>query len=301
MAKTRGDKGWHMTPNKLSRAGSSLSNIAYRVYGVIASYTPSHPSYTRIQQDSGLARSTVGVALRELSEFNIVRVIKKGNSGGLANDYCLNPPDQWNLPSTPIELVRESNQYDPRTTPSTNSELVQESAQADNRTAPSTINVLEVVRQSNSNNTNIIIPNKKTNTADGVLLNGGSDHLDTPTPSQDDTPTADAFDFEALYALFPKRGKEMKKSLGMQKCKAQIRNQEQYEKLKSAVLNYDQHVKEQKRKRSDFDSSFIKTWGHFMSKTYWVDWVNVNGHSEKKEIINPLREDTCKPNEESIL
>jgi hypothetical protein len=133
------------------------------------------------------------------------------------------------------------------------------------------------------------------------LVEGGSPYaLNTPT-SDIDTPPAHALDFEALYALFPKRGKDMKKALGMQKCKTQIRTQEHYEKLKSAILNYAQHIKEQRRKHSDYDPSFIKTWGHFMSKTYWIDWVSVNGHSEKKEIINPLREDTCKPSEESIL
>ena len=301
MGKARGEKGWHMTPNRLSRAGKVLSCAAYRVYGVIASFKPSHPSYTRIQKDSGIARASVSAAIRELSQYNILYIKKKGSSTGFANEYCINPPEKWTLPSSEDELVQNLNQFTEETTTSSDVELVQDVNQFNTRTRASSRAELELVQDLNSNNTNIIIPNKKTNTADGVLVNGGSAHLDTPTPTQDDTPTADAFDFEALYALFPKRGKDMKKSLGMQKCKAQIRNQEQYEKLKSAVLNYDQHVKEQKRKRSDFDNSFIKTWGHFMSKTYWVDWVSVNGHSEKKEIINPLREDTCKPNEESIL
>jgi hypothetical protein len=41
----------------------------------------------------------------------------------------------------------------------------------------------------------------------------------------------------------------MKKALGMQKCKTQIRTQEHYEKLKSAILNYAQHIKEPSRKQ----------------------------------------------------
>src|SRR3989344_5566912 len=119
------DKGWHMTPNKLSRAGSALSCIAYRVYGAIASYTPSHPSYTRIQQDTGLARASVSAGLRELNQYNILRVLKKGHTGGFANEYCINPPDQWTLPSSADELVQDLNQFNGHTTTSSNGELVQ--------------------------------------------------------------------------------------------------------------------------------------------------------------------------------
>jgi DNA-binding transcriptional regulator GbsR (MarR family) len=300
MATKKADKGWHMTPNKLARAGSSVSCSAYRVYGVIASYSPSHPSYSRIGQETGLSRSTVGLAIRELCQSNIIQVTRKGHTGGIANEYRLNSPDQWTLPSSIIELGRNSNQDDNRTTPSTEFELGQNSNQDDKQPTSSTIIEPDLVRLSASNNTNIIIPNKKTNTAKAD--SGGSNGHTPPTPTQADPPSNGVhFDFEALYKLFPKRGKDMKKSLGMQKCKAQIRTQEQYDKLKSAVIHYDEHIKSEKRKRFDFENSFIKTWGHFMSKTYWVDWIKPNGHSSDKEIIVCGKENTCSPKEDSIL
>lgn len=289
-----------MTPNKLSRAGSSLSCIAYRVFGAIASYTPSHPSYTRIQKDCGLARASVSSGLRELSQYNIIQIQKKGNSGGFANEYSINSPDQWSLPSSPDELVQDMNQFTEQTTSGSNGELVQGVNQFNLRTTPSSPPELEVVHGVNSNNTNIIIPNKKTKTAKAD--SGGSNGHTPPAPTQVDPPIeVGGFDFEALYQLFPKRGKDMKKSLGMQKCKAQIKTQEQYENLKSAVIHYDEHIKSEKRKRFDYDASFIKTWGHFMSKTYWVDWIKPNGHSSDKEIIVCGKENACSPKEDSIL
>lgn len=289
-----------MTPNKLSRAGSALSCIAYRVFGAIASYTPSHPSYTRIQKDSGLARASVSAGLRELNQYNIIHIKKKGNSGGFANEYCINSPDQWNIPSSADELVQDMNQFNGQTTPGSNGELVQGVNQFTKQTTPSSSAELEVVHQLNSNNTNIIIPNKKTKTAKAD--SGGSNGHTPTTPTQADPPSNGVhFDFEALYDLFPKRGKDMKKSLGMQKCKAQIKTQEQYEKLKSAVHNYDEHIKSEKRKRFDYDITFIKTWGHFMSKTYWVDYIEPNGQATDKEIIICGKEDPCRPKEDSIL
>ena len=270
MRKAKGDKGWHMTPNCLSRSGKDLSCIAYRVYGVIASYNPSHPSYTRIQEDSGLSRDSVRAGILELSQYNIISILKKGTAYGQTNEYFINAPDKWNQASPQSKLVDNTDQSAVSTTPSLPGELVDDVDWSADQTDPSTPGRPALVRKTDCNNTNIIIPNKKTNTAKAD--SGGSNGHTPTTPTQADPPSNGVhFDFEALYALFPKRGKDMKKSLGMQKCQAQIKTQEQYEKLKSAVLNYDEHIKSEKRKRFDYDITFIKTWGHFMSKTYWVD------------------------------
>ena len=281
MKETKAKKGWHKTPNELTWSGGSVSAKAYRVYGVLASFSPSHPSYSRIEFETGFSRSTVRSALQELRKFNIIHLTRKGHTGGVANEYEINPPDRWTLPRVNNNLGRNSNQGDKEPTSRANIEP-------------------ELGRNSPSNKTNVIRPINKTNTAEAD--SGGSNGHTPTTPTQVDPPTNGVrFDFEALYKLFPKRGKDMKKSLGMQKCKAQIKTQEQYENLKSAVIHYDEHIKSEKRKRFDYDASFIKTWGHFMSKTYWVDWVKPNGHATDREIIVCGKENPCSPNEDSIL
>lgn len=300
MKETKAKMGWHKTPNELTWSGGSVSAKAYRVYGVLASFSPSHPSYSRIEFETGFSRSTVRSALQELRKFNIIHLTRKGHTGGVANEYEINPPDRWTLPRVNNSLGRNSNQGDNRPTPSAAIELGQDSNQGDKEPTSRANIELELGRNSPSNKTNVIRPINKTNTAEAD--SGGSNGHTPTTPTQVDPPKGVAdFDFEALYALFPKRGKDMKKSLGMQKCKAQIKTQEQYDKLKSAVLNYDEHIKSEKRKRFDYDKSFIKTWGFFMSKTCWVDFIEPNGHAADREIIVCGKENSCSPKEDSIL
>lgn len=309
MSSKKAEKGWHMTPNKFSRAGKEVSCVAYRVYGVIASFKPSYPSFSALEKYSGVSRKSISKALKELSGLNVISILSRGTFRGNTNEYQINPPDQWLLPSGVEKLGAIGNQSSEETSPSVEipPDLGDEGNQEASdpwfpgETDPSFPSTPTLVSPGHYNNNNIKRPIKKTNTSNGVSLNGGSAHAPTPTHHEVDSPGSNAFDFEALYVLFPKRGKDMKKSLGMQKCRTQIKTQEQYDNLKSAVLHYDEHIKSEKRKRFDYDISFIKTWGHFMSKTYWVDWIRPNGHAVDKEIIVCGKEETCKPSEESIL
>ena len=301
-------KNFTRIPNEITRSGRTVSAIAYRVYGVIASFHPSYPSFSALEKYTGVSRKSVSRALKELSELGIITILSRGTFRGNTNEYRVNAPEQWRLPSVAGNLGAVGNQGNEETSPSVQSppDLGDEGNQCTDQTwfpgetgsgVPSTPDLVADVPH---NNINYGISNNKTNTSNGVLVGGDSHHTGTPSSLNGDTPPADAFDFEALYAIFPKRGKDTKKSLGMEKCRAQIKTQEQYEKLKSAVLNYIEHIKEQKRKRFDFEDSFIKSWGHFMTKNYWVDFINVNGHT-KKEIIICGRDESCKPNEDSIL
>ena len=253
-----------MTPNKLSRAGKALSCTAYRVFGAIASYTPSHPSYTRIQKDSGLARASVSAALRELNQYNIIHVQKKGNSGGFANEYCINSPDQWTLPSSANELVQDLNQFNGQTTPSSNGELVQDLNQFNTHTSPSSINELGVVHQLNSKKTNIKKPNKKNNKGSELHKNGNG------------------FDFELIFSHFPKRDGDSGKAKGISLAREQIHTKEQYEQLLKAVKNYDAFVINNKSK--DPSWCFTKLFSNFMDEG-WTDWINRTPETKPEPIV----------------
>lgn len=302
-------KNFTRIPNEITRSGRAISAIAYRVFGVIASFHPSYPSFSALERYTGVSRKSISKALKELSELGIVSVVSRGTFRGNTNEYRVNTPDQWLIPSVQGKLGALGNQCTEETSPSVDNPLalVDEGNQEGDHpwfpedTSAGVPSTPTLVADVHHNNINIIRSKNKTNTSNGVSLNGGSTHASESAFNEDDAPTSDAFDFEALYALFPKRGKDMKKSLGMERCRVQIKTQAQYDKLKSAVINYDEHIKSEKRKRFDYDDGFTKTWGHFMSPKYWIDWATANGHMEQKEIIICGRDETCKPNEESIL
>lgn len=78
-------------------------------------------------------------------------------------------------------------------------------------------------------------------------------------------------ELERVYKSFPRRGKDMKKSVGMARAKSQIKSPQKLKDLIVAVENYSRYVAYEKSK--DPKWNFSKTWGHFMAKNYWCDWV----------------------------
>lgn len=72
------------------------------------------------------------------------------------------------------------------------------------------------------------------------------------------------FDFDVVYDHYPRKDG---KSVGMRKCKANIKTQKQYDQILQASKNYAKHCEYEKTEKK-----FIKQFSSFMS--CWEDWVD---------------------------
>jgi hypothetical protein len=92
----------------------------------------------------------------------------------------------------------------------------------------------------------------------GSVTQGGQEGLKLDPPGSEP-----GFDFEAVYALYPR--KEGRKK-GLQRCRSQIRTREKYDALLIAVRNY-------ATAKADVESQFIKHFDSWMNGP-WEDWVS---------------------------
>lgn len=83
---------------------------------------------------------------------------------------------------------------------------------------------------------------------------------------------AQKFDFESLYQLYPRHEG---KTEGLKRCRSQIKTPEDYEKLKTAILNY---------KQTATDPKYTKHFSSFMS--CWQDYVNLPPERRAAEFNN---------------
>ncbi len=88
----------------------------------------------------------------------------------------------------------------------------------------------------------------------------------TSVPSVPCRAVSDALDFEALYALYPKKGPG--KAEGMERARKQITTPERYAKLKAAIENYAAEVK-----RDRTEKQFIKRFKSFMAPKVWPEYA----------------------------
>lgn len=81
---------------------------------------------------------------------------------------------------------------------------------------------------------------------------------------QDKEKESKKFDFEILYKAYPKK---VGKSGGLKTCKAQIKNQDDYDNLKHAIERYTAHCS-----KNITDPKYVKQFDTFMSG--WRDWLD---------------------------
>ena len=92
----------------------------------------------------------------------------------------------------------------------------------------------------------------------------GQQSAPSETPADDGLGAAAKFDFEALYALYPRK---VGKKRGLQRCRSQITSQRRYDQLHTAITNYAATMAREGR-----ELSYIKHFDSFMS--IWEDWIN---------------------------
>ncbi len=73
------------------------------------------------------------------------------------------------------------------------------------------------------------------------------------------------FDFESVYALYPRKDGKAK---GIAKCKAQIRTPERFAEFRLAVEHYAEKVRAEGTERR-----FVKQFSTFMAPDVWVDYI----------------------------
>lgn len=79
-----------------------------------------------------------------------------------------------------------------------------------------------------------------------------------------ETVRASVFNFDLIYQEYPRK---IGKKKGIEKCKAIIKTQKDFEKVLAAVKKYAKHCVEQK-----FEAQYIKHFSTFMAS--WEDWVD---------------------------
>jgi hypothetical protein len=94
--------------------------------------------------------------------------------------------------------------------------------------------------------------------ASGLGLKHGSGEAEQLSPPR----RSSTLDLERVYELYPRK---LGRKKGLQKCKAQIRTQVQFESLLAAVANYAAYV-------AGSDEKFIKHFDTFMG--CWEDWID---------------------------
>lgn len=83
------------------------------------------------------------------------------------------------------------------------------------------------------------------------------------------------FDLKALYALYPPRSGPQRYLAAYAFLRKKLKDQDEYDRLKSAILNYSQHIYGSKKHGSQFVISF----NNFV-RFDWEEWipkqVNIN-------------------------
>jgi len=131
-------QGFTMIPNNFMwNVMSKVSGNAVKVLLVIGSFNPSFPSYTKISQLCGLARSTIVSCVKELLHLKLIEY-QKGNVDNTSNQYKV-----CDLNNFEIEAAQKLDMCEKSTGGSSKSEL-----------GGSLKSELGVVRNSACNNTN---------------------------------------------------------------------------------------------------------------------------------------------------
>jgi hypothetical protein len=86
----------------------------------------------------------------------------------------------------------------------------------------------------------------------------------------------DAFDFEAVYAEYPRK---LGRKKGLQRCKSQITSREKYDALVRAVRNY-------RAIKAGSDEQYVMHFSTFMG--CWEDYVEAKPGAVKHERAPPL-------------
>ncbi|MBL7672140.1 MAG: helix-turn-helix domain-containing protein [Bdellovibrionaceae bacterium] len=103
-------KSWKPTekftqvPNEFIRS-PRISSSAKAVGAYLMSLDPCYPSYNKIMANAGVCRDTVGGAILELTEWNIIGYIQ-GNSHGRANKYWIKDIEVWKIRDQNFEPVK---------------------------------------------------------------------------------------------------------------------------------------------------------------------------------------------------
>lgn len=122
-----------------------------------------------------------------------------------------------------------------------------------------------------------------------------------PVPNTEETHTAaaplelvprsplEAFDLEAIYALYPRKGDG--KAKGIERLKAQIRNRETYEQALLAARHYAEKAEAEKTppeyiKR--FDTWCNKHWRDYVDGPHIVAGKSQPHHGERRGILDPI-------------
>lgn len=93
--------------------------------------------------------------------------------------------------------------------------------------------------------------------------------------------SAPDFDFESLYQKYPRK---IGKQDGLKRCRAQIKSEEDYRLLSTAIDHYRNYIRTQ-----GFEEKFIKHFSSFMSS--WRDWLDPGaGKSIVNQPLHPVRD-----------
>ncbi len=99
-------------------------------------------------------------------------------------------------------------------------------------------------------------------------------------------PGGPSLDFLAVYAAYPRKEGKLR---GLALCKAQIKSQDDLDRLKLAVERYVAHIKAQA-----IEAKFIKHFSSFMFGGHWRDWLDLQtGTSDgvkKKTVLEILQQ-----------
>ena len=101
-----------MIPVEIIRC-PTISNQTFRVFGIMVSFAPAHPSYSVIVKIAGIRRAAVSYRIKELKARKILSYMR-GNGVTRVNQYFINSnPDDWDLRTETSNLVLDGRQLGP--------------------------------------------------------------------------------------------------------------------------------------------------------------------------------------------
>ena len=131
--------GFTQIPNRIIRS-RELSSKAKNILNIIFSYHPCFPSYTYLEEITGMSRPTISSAIKELVEKKIIEYQKGSAKSHMSNEYQILPENDWAISLEASKKIKP--------------DLVK------NFNQPSKNSLLPLVKNFNSNNTNTKNTNK---------------------------------------------------------------------------------------------------------------------------------------------
>jgi hypothetical protein len=92
---------------------------------------------------------------------------------------------------------------------------------------------------------------------------------------------ADRFDFEALYALYPKRKGDQGKKKALEYCRRNFSTDEKYSQLLTAAKNYARHCEAENKIGTEFVKQFLT----FVRSGSWEEWVEVKAARFEPRVV----------------